>query len=88
MGVKSMVNDLKAISKLGQLAYLDTEIEYEHGCHTCSISTGDSKTVARIKSLSKKFPDKVKVVAINKDGSIYAKFPFRWLCIAPPIGEE
>jgi hypothetical protein len=47
---------------------------------TCSFSQG--KYITKIKKLAEKYPDECEIVAENKDGSIVAHFPVKWIHIS------
>lgn len=54
-------------------------IEWLTGQHTITCTFNQTKYVNKIKSLAKKHPDKVKILAENSDGSICAKLPIKSL---------
>ena len=54
-------------------------IEWISGQHTITCTFTQNKFVNKIKSLAKKHPDKVKILAENSDGSICAKLPIKSL---------
>lgn len=54
-------------------------IEWLTNQHTITCTFTQSKWVNKIKSLHKKHPEKVKILAENEDGSIYAKLPIKAL---------
>ena len=58
------------------------------------VSSGERKWINRIKKDAEKYPDDVKILAVNKDGSLYARYPFDWAQYPrpkrkrPPMTEE
>lgn len=54
-------------------------IEWISGQHTITLSISQGKFIRKIEELNKKFPDKAKIIARNKDGSILAKLPIKAL---------
>lgn len=65
-------------------------IEFISGEHYCTISFTNRKHINRIKSLHEKHKDEFKYFHENKDGSICAKFPLKWMKISFPrqVSEE
>lgn len=51
----------------------------KHGC----FSSSQQKWINKIKRLSEQYPDEVKIVKMNKDGSICAHLPVSWFKITP-----
>ena len=52
----------------------------------CTFSQG--RYISRLKKLKEKYPDDVKIIAENKDGSVVARFPVKWVKIGPPRKQE
>ena len=54
------------------------ETVYEHidGNATFTVTAAERWSIASIKKLAMRYPDKVTIVAANKDGSILARLPF------------
>lgn len=65
-------------------------IEWENGQKDITVSFCGQKWINKVKNLSEKRPDEVKMVAENKDGSICAKLPITYLKLSPPrqVSEE
>lgn len=61
------------------MEFNENVIEWVSGQHTISCTFSQTKYVNKIKSLAKKHPDKVKILAKNEDGSIFAKLPIKSL---------
>ena len=53
----------------------ENNIEWITGDKTATVTFSQKKYISKIKSLANKFPDDVKIVAENKDGSIVANIP-------------
>lgn len=51
---------------------------------TCSFSQG--RFISKMKKLAEKYPDECQIVAENKDGSIVAHFPVKWVKISKREG--
>lgn len=67
-------------------------IEWLTGQDTISLTLTQTKYINKVKKLKEKYPDLVQIIAINNDGSMFAKLPLKSLklSIYPPkeIGEE
>lgn len=50
-------------------------IEWLVGQHNIRVTLTDPKYIRKVKKLAEKYPDKVKIKAINEDGSIFAHIP-------------
>ena len=61
------------------------ETVYEHidGNDTFTVTAAERWSIANIKRLAQRYPDKVCIVAENKDGSILARVPSDWMRIVP-----
>ena len=59
----------------------ENAIEFLTGDEIMTVTFSQKKFVNRIKKLSEEYPDEVKVVAENKDGSILAHVPLSYLKI-------
>lgn len=60
-------------------SYNENCIEWISNQHSITCTFSQLKWVNKVKQLKKKHPDKVKIVAENKDGSIVAKMPIKAL---------
>lgn len=49
-----------------------------------SVTFSQRKFKNKIKKLAEKYPDEVKIIAENKDGSIFAHIPLSWIKISRP----
>lgn len=54
-------------------------IEWINGQDTIAVTLHQGRYISRVEKLAKKFPDKVKILARNDDGSIFAKLPLKAL---------
>lgn len=62
----------------------ETCFDHQFGAAYATLSSAEYTVVNRIKKLAEKHPDAVQIVAENKDGSICAHVPWKWVKIAPP----
>lgn len=62
----------------------ETCFDHQFGAAYATLSSAEYPVVNRIKKLAEKHPDEVQIVAENKDGSICAHVPWKWVKIAPP----
>lgn len=68
----------------------ENNIEFLTNAETATCSFSQGRYVSRMKKLAEKYPDDVQITAENKDGSIVAHFPVKWVKINPPkqLSEE
>lgn len=61
------------------------ETVYEHisGGDTWTVTTSEFPEIRRIKKLNTKYPEQVKIICINADGSLLAHVPHKWLVPRP-----
>lgn len=57
-------------------------IEWLNGQDIISVTFHQGRLITRIERLAKKFPDQVKILHRNADGSIFAKLPLKSLHIS------
>lgn len=62
---------------------LDNSVEWITGERYAVYSGSNKKYINRIKSIYEAIPEKFKYFIENKDGSICAKFPLKWVKINP-----
>lgn len=62
----------------------ETCFDHQFGAAYATLSSAEYPVINRMKKLAEKYPDEVQIVAENKDGSICAHVPWKWLKIAPP----
>lgn len=69
---------------------MENVIEFITGEKTATLTIHQGKYKNRIKKLSEERPDEVDILAENKDGSILAHIPTKWIKINPPrkLSEE
>lgn len=53
----------------------ENAIEWLNGQDTITLTLNQGKYINKVKRLASKFPDRVKIVAENSDGSLCAKLP-------------
>ena len=65
-------------------------IEFLNNQHQIIVSFCMPKWINKVKKLKEEYPDDVKIIAENKDGSICAKLPIKFLKISAPrkVSEE
>ena len=59
--------------------YKENVIEWITGDDTISVTLSQKRHINKVKSLAKKYPDRVQILAENKDGSIFAHLPLESL---------
>lgn len=69
---------------------IENVIEFLNNEKTVTVSFCSRKWINKTKRLHEKNPNEVKIIAENKDGSICATLPVKYLKISPPrkISEE
>lgn len=62
------------------------ETVYEHleGNETFTLTADEPWSIRMIKRLAEKHPDECVIIAENKDGSILAHVPYKWVKVSPP----
>ena len=63
-------------------------IEWINGQDTIAVTLHQGRFISKVEKLAKKFPKQVKIVARNKDGSIFAKLPLKALKLSISIKSE
>ena len=66
------------------LDFQENVIQWYTGYKTAASSFTQKKYINRVRKLAEEYPKDVRIVAENSDGSICAKFPIKWVKIAPP----
>lgn len=59
-------------------------IEFLNNQHTITVSFCALKWINKVKRLQQEYPNEVKIVSENQDGSICAKLPIKFLKISAP----
>ena len=59
-------------------------VEFLNNQKTMTVSFCSQKWITKIKKLSQSNPDDVEIIAENKDGSICARLPIKYLKISTP----
>lgn len=62
----------------------ENAVEFITGEKTCTVSFTNQKYCNKMKKLYEKNSESFEVFEINKDGSVYAKIPLKWLKISVP----
>lgn len=57
-------------------------IEWLNGQGTIAVTLHQGRLITKVERLAKKFPDQVKILHRNTDGSIFAKLPLKSLHIS------
>ena len=70
--------------------YSENVIEWVKDGKQATLSLSQRRTITRIKELAESYPKECQVLAENKDGSVYAHIPVKWIRINPPreLSEE
>lgn len=63
----------------------ETDLDHIGGNDYWGVSTGEQKWRNRLAKLHEQYPDEVKLMAANKDGSVFYHIPKDWVKISPPI---
>lgn len=58
-------------------------IEFLRGAETATATLSQGRYISKMKKLAEKFPEECEIIE-NKDGSILAHFPVKWVKISPP----
>lgn len=75
--------ELKRVNA-GRVSNIETCFEYLGENNYGAFFTDEGFWVRRIEKLAAEHPDEVQIVTRNKDGSIIAHLPKKWMRIAPP----
>lgn len=57
-------------------------IEFQLNEDTATVTFCQQRFITKIRKLAEKFPDECEIVAENKDGSIMAHIPVKWIRIS------
>lgn len=63
-------------------AATDNIIEFLRNQETATVTFCQGRFVTKIKKMAKQYPDECEIVAENKDGSILAHIPVKWIKIS------
>lgn len=63
---------------------IETDVNRCVGDGYCAITTAEKKFVNKIKKLKEQYPDEIKIIAENDNGSIYAHVPYDWFVFPRP----
>ena len=75
-----MVGDiLKADPLPKDEKHTENVIEWIKDDRRATLSLSQRRTISRVRQLAAQYPDQCRIVAENKDGSIYAHIPVSWV---------
>lgn len=60
----------------------DNVIEFLKNEDTATVTFSQGRYITKIKKLAEKYPEECEIVAENKDGSIMAHIPVKWILIS------
>ena len=65
-------------------------IEWLNNDNEVTVTLNQRRYISKVKKLQEKYPDEVRIVVENKDGSIVAKLPIKYIKISAPrkVSEE
>lgn len=63
-------------------------IEWITGEDVIAVTLSQKKYITKVKKLAQKYPDDVKILSENKDGSIFAHLPLKFLKLYVINGKE
>lgn len=66
-------------------AFNETAMDHISGNDYWAVSTGEQKIRNRLAKLYEQYPDEVKLIAENQDGSVFYHVPKNWIKISPSI---
>ena len=64
--------------------YTENVIEWVKDGEWATLSLSQRRTISRVKHLAEQYPEQCQILAENKDGSLYAHVPVKWIKISPP----
>lgn len=65
--------------------YSENVIEWVKDEERATLSLSQRQTITRIKELAESYPEECQILAENKDGSVYAHIPVKWIRINPSL---
>ena len=75
------MNDIEKVNEHYGNTMRENVIEWLRDSKTASVTLSQGKYITKVKKLAEKFPEEVKIIAENKDGSIVAHIPTRCIKI-------
>lgn len=63
---------------------IDNCMEWLTGQRIGAVTFSQKRWINKIKSYAKDYPDEIKIIAENPDGTIYAHVPISWFKFSPP----
>lgn len=62
----------------------ETAVNYIVGEKHCTYYTAEQKWIRRLRKQAEQYPDEVKILNVNEDGSIVAHIPLKWFKAPTP----
>lgn len=62
--------------------FRENAIEFLRNAEMATVNFSQGRYITKVKRLAEKFPEECKIVAENKDGSIVAHIPVKWVHIS------
>ena len=69
---------------MSDLGYNETVFEHDRGNDYWGISTGEQKWRNKLKKLAEQYPDEVKCIVQNDDGSVFYHVPESFVVVRKP----
>ena len=63
---------------------MDNSMEWLTGDKIGAVTFSQRKMVSKIERYAEEYPDEIKIIKKNDDGSIYAHVPVSWFKFSPP----
>lgn len=64
--------------------FKETAINYIIGEKHCTYYTAERKRITKLMKQAEQYPDEVKIVSTNEDGSVVAHIPLKWFKAPTP----
>lgn len=81
-GSKTM--DKQNLNEFNGNGFKENAVEWITGDESVSVTLSQKKYISKIEKLAQKYPEDVKIVARNEDGTIFAHLPLSYLKISRP----
>lgn len=63
---------------------MDNSICFWRNSDVASVDFSQGRYITKIRRLAEKYPDECKIILENKDGSVIAQVPRKWIKVSPP----
>lgn len=63
---------------------MENVIEFINDQERATVTFSQRRYKSKIKKLAEKYPEECRIIAENKDGSICAHIPTKWVKVSPP----